>query len=107
MRAIIERPLRSFAALLCVLVFAGSGARGQEITSQSPAAGQPDLGEKIEMLTRSIDRMQTELEQSRAELKQILRQRMRLTGTPRWASNRKALRRARLRPGSRRTIGKS
>src|SRR5580700_4906532 len=71
MRAIIERPLRSFAALLCALVFAGSGARGQEITSQSPAAGQPDLGEKIEMLTRSIDRMQTELEQSRAEIQQL------------------------------------
>jgi hypothetical protein len=71
MRAIIERPLRSFAAFLCVLVFAGSGARGQEITSQSSAGGQPDLGEKIEMLTRSIERMQSELEQSRAEIQQL------------------------------------
>ena len=71
MRAIIERQLRLFAPLLCVLAFAGSIVRAQEITGQSPAEGQTALGAKIEVLTHSIEMMQSELEQSRAEIQQL------------------------------------
>ena len=71
MRAIIERRLRSFAAVLCVLAFGGLGARAQGIDGQAPAQDQADLGAKIEVLTRSIEQMQSELAQSRVEIQQL------------------------------------
>ena len=67
MRAIIERRLRSFAPVVCVLLFGGLTARAQGPGGQAPA----DLGAKIEVLTQSIQEMQGELEQSRAEIQQL------------------------------------
>jgi hypothetical protein len=71
MRAIIERRLRSLAAVLCVLVLSGLGARAQGISAQAPAQDQADLGAKIEVLTHSIEQMQSELAQSRVEIEQL------------------------------------
>lgn len=70
MCAIIERPLRSFVPLLCVVVFAGLTTRAQGPTNQAPA-DPADLGLKIAALTRSVDQMQSELEQSRTEIQQL------------------------------------
>ena len=70
MYAIIERPLRSFVPLLCVVLFAGLSIRAQGLTSQSQA-DQADLGLKIAALTRSVEQMQSELEQSRLEIQQL------------------------------------
>jgi hypothetical protein len=67
MRAIIERRLRSFAPVVCVLVFGGLSARAQGPGAQAPA----DLAAKIEVLTHSIQEMQGELEESRAEIQQL------------------------------------
>ena len=71
MRAIIERRLRSFAPVLCILVFSGLAARAQGISGQAPAGAPAELGAKIEVLTHSIEQMQGELEQSRAEIQQL------------------------------------
>lgn len=71
MRAIIERRLRPFAPVLCVLAFAGLAARAQEISGQASAQDQAGLGAKIEVLTRSIEQMQSELQQSRVEIQQL------------------------------------
>lgn len=70
MCAIVERPLRSFVPLLCVVVFAGLSVHAQGLTSQSPA-DQADLGLKIAALTRSVEQMQSDLEQSRLEIQQL------------------------------------
>lgn len=66
MRAIIERRLRSLAAVLCVLVFCSLSA-----PAQAPVQDQADLGAKIEVLTHSIEQMQSELAQSRVEIQQL------------------------------------
>lgn len=71
MRAIIERRLRSFVPVLCVLLFGGLGVRAQGISGQAPAQDPAALGAKIEVLTHSIEQMQSELEQSRAEIQQL------------------------------------
>jgi hypothetical protein len=71
MCAIIERPLRPFAPLLCVVVFAALSARAQGLTNLAPAPDQADLSVKIEVLTHSIEQMQNELEQSRLEIQQL------------------------------------
>src|SRR5260370_2909409 len=71
MRAIIERQLRLFAPLFLILVFAVFVARAQEKTSQPPGEDRAALGAKIEVLTHSIELMQSELEQSRAEIQQL------------------------------------
>ena len=71
MRPIIERQLRLFAPLFFILVFAVFVARAQEKTSQPPAEDRAALGAKIEVLTHSIALMQSELEQSRAEIQQL------------------------------------
>ncbi len=70
MCAIIERPLRSFAPLLCVIVLISLSTRAQGLTSQTPA-DQGDLGLKIEALTHSLGQMQSELQQSRLEIQQL------------------------------------
>jgi hypothetical protein len=67
MRAIMERQLRSFAPVVCVLLFGSLAARAQGPGGQTPA----DLGAKIEVLTQSIQHMQDELEQSRVEIQQL------------------------------------
>jgi hypothetical protein len=71
MYAIVKRPLRSFAPLLCAVVLAGLSARGQGVTAEAPAADQTGLGAKIEALTRSVEQVQRELEQSRSEIQQL------------------------------------
>ncbi len=71
MCAIIERTLRSFAPMLCLVMFAGLSARAQGLAGQLPAVGQADLGAKIEMLTHSIEQMQSELQESRQEIQQL------------------------------------
>jgi len=71
MRAIFQQPLRSFCLSLCAVVFAVLPARAQSPAGQSPAESQAELGAKIDALTHSIERMQSELRQSQAEIQQL------------------------------------
>jgi hypothetical protein len=71
MRPIIERPLRSFVPAVCAVLFAVSSASAQGQANPVPAENRTDLAVKIEVLTRSIEHMQGELEQSRLEIQEL------------------------------------
>jgi hypothetical protein len=71
MRAIAQRPLPKFAPVLCLILFAGVAARGQAPQAETLSANPADLGAKIEALTQSLQQMQGELKQSRAEIQQL------------------------------------
>src|SRR5438309_2649707 len=71
MRPIIERPLRSLVPAVCAVLFAAASARAQGQANPAPAENRTDLGVKIEVLTRSIEQMQGELEQSRLEIQEL------------------------------------
>lgn len=71
MFAIMERTLRALAPMLCLVMFASLSANAQALTSRPPAGDPADLGVKIEMLTRSIQQMQSELQESRQEIQQL------------------------------------
>jgi hypothetical protein len=67
----MQRPLRPFLPLLCLVAFAALSSRAQSQTSPVSKEDPADLGLKIEVLTRSIAQMQSELAQSRLEIQQL------------------------------------
>jgi len=71
MCATIERPLRSFVPLLWVVILAGTYAHAQSQTDSERKEGSADLSAKIEVMTRSIGQMESELAQSRQEIQQL------------------------------------
>jgi hypothetical protein len=71
MCAIVKGPLRLSVRLLFFVVLAALSAHAQNQISSAPKEDSADLGLKIEVLTRSIGQMQTELEQSRLEVQQL------------------------------------
>jgi len=73
MRPIIERPLRSFVPAVCAVLFAALSASAQGQTNPVRGENQADLGVRIEVLTRSIQQMQGQLEESRLEIQELRR----------------------------------
>jgi hypothetical protein len=71
MCTIIRKPACALLSLVCVGVFAGLSARAQAPGSQTLPEGQADLSSKIEALTRSVEHMQIELEESRSEIQRL------------------------------------
>jgi hypothetical protein len=71
MCATIERPLRSFVPLLWVVILAGAYAHAQSQTDPERKEGSADLSAKIEVITHSIEQMESELAQSRQEIQQL------------------------------------
>jgi hypothetical protein len=71
MRAITEKPLRSFVPVLCVVLFASLSASAQGPTNATPAENQADLGGRLDVLTHSMEQMQGELEQARHEIQEL------------------------------------
>ena len=71
MCATIERPLRSFVPLLWVVILAGAYAHAQSQTDPERKEGSADLSAKIEVMTHSIEQMQSDLAQSRQEIQQL------------------------------------
>ena len=71
MRAIFQLPPRSFWLSLCAMVLVVLPACAQGPATQSPTENQTELGAKIDALAHSIERMQSELQQSQAEIQQL------------------------------------
>jgi hypothetical protein len=71
MCAIVQRPLRSFVPLLCVVILAAVYAHAQNQTDPERKEGPADLSTEIEVMTHSIEQMQSELTQSRQEIQQL------------------------------------
>src|SRR5256885_17152968 len=71
MRAITEKPLRSFAPVLCLVLFASLSVGAQGQTNPTPAEKQADLGGRLDVLTHSMEQMQGELEQARQEIQEL------------------------------------
>ena len=71
MRAILQQPLRWFGLSLCVVVFAVFPVCAQGPASQSPPESQAELGAKVDALTHSIEQMQSELARSQTEIQQL------------------------------------
>jgi hypothetical protein len=71
MRTIINKPLRVFPLLVCAGLSVGLSARAQSPGPQAQPESQADLSSRIEALTQSVEHMQTELEDSRSEIRQL------------------------------------
>jgi len=75
MRAILRHPFRLFWPSLCLVAFAVLPACAQGPASPSPAESQAELGAKIEAeidaLTHSIEQMQSQLQQSQADIQHL------------------------------------
>jgi hypothetical protein len=71
MCATIERPLRSFVPLLWVVILAGVYAHAQSQADPERKEGSADLSARIEVMTHSIEQMQSDLTQSRQEIQQL------------------------------------
>jgi hypothetical protein len=71
MCATIERPLRSFVPLLWVVILAGVYAHAQSQADPERKEGSADLSARIEVMTHSIEQMESELTQSRQEIQQL------------------------------------
>lgn len=68
---ILERPLRSLVPLLGAVVFAGLSVHAQNQASAVLEGDSADLSAKIDVMTHSIEQMQSELAQSRLEIQQL------------------------------------
>ena len=71
MRAILARSLRSFVPALCVSLLASLATHAQDQTNSALPENQAALGARIEMLTRSIEQIQGDLEGARREIQEL------------------------------------
>lgn len=71
MRATMDYLVRSLVPVLSIMVLTSLSGRAQDETNQRAIQGDAGLGPKIEALTRSVEQMQAELQESRIEIQQL------------------------------------